>query len=237
MKIGIIGYGKMGKIIEQIAIKRGHTVAAKVTRQSTIQEWSVLEGADVCIEFTRPKSAIQNYSWCIDRNLPIVTGTTGWYDDMDKVKTLVNEKGASFFWASNFSIGVNLFWQVNKRLTELMAEHGDYKPSMTEIHHTQKLDEPSGTAITTAHQIIEQSNNLSSWKLTKDNPGESDLPIEALRESDVKGTHIVKYESPIDTIELKHAAKTREGFALGAVIAAEFLADKKGFFGMDDLLG
>lgn len=237
MKIGIIGYGKMGKIIEQVALDRNHEIVAKVDRNSTIAEWQALEKADACIEFTQPKSAIQNFSWGIDRGLPIVTGTTGWYDEMDKVKALVEEKNASFFWASNFSIGVNLFWQLNKRLAEIMSNYEEYTPSMTEIHHTQKLDEPSGTAITTAEQIIERSKHLHNWKLSTEHPQKGDLTIEALREGDVKGTHIVKYESPIDTIELKHTAKSREGFAKGAVIAAEFLAGKKGFFGMEDLLG
>tara|TARA_B100000902_G_C27148879_1_gene832642 strand:+ start:45 stop:758 length:714 start_codon:yes stop_codon:yes gene_type:complete len=237
MKIGIIGYGKMGKIIEQVALDRNHEIVAKVDHNSTIVEWQALEKADACIEFTQPKSAIQNFSWCVDRGLPIVTGTTGWYDKMDKVKSLVAEKNASFFWASNFSIGVNLFWKLNKRLAEIMSNYEEYTPSITEIHHAQKLDEPSGTAITAAEQIIERSKHLHNWKLSTEHPQKSDLSIEALREGDVKGTHIVKYESPIDNIELKHAAKSREGFAKGAVFAAEFLAGKRGFFGMEDLLG
>lgn len=237
MKIGLIGYGKMGKTIEEVCADRGHDVVARLTSQSTDEDWATLAEADVSIEFTRPEAALTNFERCFEAGYPIVTGTTGWYNDMEQVESQCANHYGSFFWASNFSIGVNLFWQVNQRLAELMAGQQDYQANMTEIHHTQKLDEPSGTAITTADQIIARHPAYRSWKLSSEAPADGELSIEALREGDVKGTHIVRYESEIDRIELKHEAKTRKGFALGSVLAAEFLHGKKGFFTMKDLLG
>ena len=236
MKIGLFGYGKMGKTIEEICLERGHEIVAKINSKSTTDEKELLKNADVVIEFTRPESALENFNFCFDNGISIVTGTTGWYDQMNKVKALCESSDASFFWASNFSIGVNLFWEVNKKLAQLMASYPEYKVSMDEIHHTQKLDEPSGTAITTANQIIEVRDDLENWKLSEEHPSSKDLAITAFREGDVKGTHVVKYQSEIDNIELKHEAKTRKGFALGSVLAAEFLYGKKGFFTMSDLL-
>lgn len=237
MKIALLGYGKMGKTIEEIALERGHEIVARVSSQSSEDEWQNLKSADVCIEFTRPEAALENFEFCIENKVPLVTGTTGWHDHMDEVKSNCENNEASFFWASNFSIGVNLFWQINKRLAQLMNNYLAYSPSMREIHHTQKLDEPSGTAITTAQQILAEYPSMKGWKLTSEHPDQNELPIEALRESDVKGTHIVSYDSEIDRIELKHEAKTRKGFALGAVLAAEFLHGKTGFYTMEDLLG
>lgn len=237
MKIGLFGYGKMGKTIERIAIDRGHEIVCKITSKSTEAEKNELKKADVIIEFTRPESALENFNFCLGHGLKTVTGTTGWYDNKSQVKEKCNQADGTFFWASNFSIGVNLFWEVNKKLAALMADYPAYKVSMDEIHHTQKLDEPSGTAISTAEQIIAENPELDHWKLSTDQPSKRDLSITSFREGDVKGTHIVKYESEVDKIELKHEAKTREGFALGAVLAAEYTADKKGFLTMSDLLG
>lgn len=237
MKIGLFGYGKMGKTIEAIALERGHEVIAKITSNSTTEEKEVLKQADVVIEFTRPEAAISNFKFCLEHHIKTVTGTTGWYDQMANVEKMCADNDGSFFWASNFSIGVNLFWEINKKLAALMADYPAYKVSMDEIHHTQKLDEPSGTAITTANQIIAANPRVDAWKLSNEGPAESDLSIHSIREGDVKGTHIVNYESDIDLISFKHEAKTRQGFAMGAVLAAEFLHDKKGFYTMSHMLG
>jgi 4-hydroxy-tetrahydrodipicolinate reductase len=236
MKIGLIGYGKMGKIIEEIAIDRGHEIVARLTSTAADQDWEELNAADVCIEFTRPESALANFNRCLENGISVVTGTTGWYAQMESVKTKYNKEDGSFFWASNFSIGVNLFWQINKKLAELMALQPSYTSSMIEIHHTQKLDEPSGTAITTANQIIERIPAYTDWKLDSEPHTTSDLIIESHREGDVKGTHIVNYDSDVDRIQIMHEAKSRKGFALGAVLAAEFLNGKNGWFTMEDML-
>ncbi|NCG29118.1 MAG: 4-hydroxy-tetrahydrodipicolinate reductase [Bacteroidetes bacterium] len=236
MKIGIIGYGKMGREIERIAQDRGHEVIARISSSSGDHEWELLNEADVCIEFSNPNSALTNFLHCFENGFPIVTGTTGWYDKMGEVQRLQSKYKASFFWASNFSLGVNLFWQLNEQLARLMNPYDDYSISLKEIHHTEKLDAPSGTAITTAEQIIRTIDGLDGWKLERDDPNENELPIEAVREADVKGTHSVTYDSEVDKIELKHEAKSRAGFAIGAVLAAEFLQDKHGFFTMKDLL-
>ena len=236
MKIAIIGYGKMGKTIESVAIKRGHSIVARLDSKSDAKSWGSISLADIAIEFSRPEAAIENYKKCLDLKVPLVTGTTGWYEQMELIRQKVQNSDGSFFWASNFSIGVNLFWQINKKLAALMNSHKEYKASMIEIHHTQKLDEPSGTAITTAEQIINSLDGYTNWTLEKDGIKDSEISIEAIREGDVKGTHIVRYENDIDLIELKHAAKSREGFAIGSVLAAEFLICKKGFFTMTDML-
>ncbi|MEQ9187911.1 MAG: 4-hydroxy-tetrahydrodipicolinate reductase [Cryomorphaceae bacterium] len=237
MNIGIIGYGKMGMTIEEIALERGHSIIAKLTSASTDADWDRLNDADVCIEFTNPASSLENFKYCMENGFALVTGTTGWYEHMDKVERWQEKYHGSFFWASNFSVGVNLFWQVNKRLAELMNDQPDYSVSIREIHHTEKKDAPSGTAITTAEQILQAIPDLSGWKLKEDKPKSDEIEIEALREKDVKGTHTVRYESDIDSIEITHAANSRKGFALGAVLAAEFLQGQKGFFTMEDLLG
>ena len=236
MKIGIIGYGKMGKTIEGIAVERGHEVVARLTSSSTDEEWSDLNEADVCIEFTNPASALENIKYCMENGFSLVTGTTGWHDHLEKVERWQDKYKGSLFYASNFSIGMNLFWQVNKRLAEIMNNHEDYVVSIKEIHHTEKLDKPSGTAIITAEQINKAIPDLKGWKLSEDNPDVDEIAIEALREGSAKGTHIVTYESNIDTIEIKHEAKSRNGFALGSILAAEFLQGQKGFFTMDDML-
>jgi 4-hydroxy-tetrahydrodipicolinate reductase len=236
MKIGLIGYGKMGKTIEQIAIKRGHAIVARIDSKSTESDWDELTSADVCIEFSRPEVALMNFKKCFERKIKVVTGTTGWYNSLEQIEQDCNQATGSFFWASNFSIGVHLFWKVNETLAKLMNAHPEYKASIEEIHHTEKLDAPSGTAITTANQIIAHHEGYSTWQLHGDASSDDELEITAKREHDVKGTHIVSYESPIDRIQIVHEAKTREGFALGAVLAAEFLQDKVGVYTMSDLL-
>lgn len=237
MNIGIIGYGKMGVAIEEIALERGHTIVAKLTSSSPDEDWDQLNDADVCIEFTKPDSALENFKYCMENGFALVTGTTGWYDHIDKVERWQEKCHGSFFWASNFSIGVNLFWQINRRLAELMNDQPDYTVSIEEIHHTEKKDSPSGTAITTADQILKAIPDLRGWKLSEDEPDGDEIEIVAKREPEVKGTHIVSYESDIDKIEIKHEAKSRKGFALGAVLAAEFLHGQHGFFTMEDMLG
>ena len=237
MNIGIIGYGKMGVAIKEIALERGHTIVAKLTSSSPDEDWDQLNDADVCIEFTKPDSALENFKYCMENGFALVTGTTGWYDLMDKVERWQEKYHGSFFWASNFSIGVNLFWQINRRLAELMNDQPDYTVSIEEIHHTEKKDSPSGTAITTADQILKAIPDLRGWKLSEDEPDGDEIEIVAKREPEVKGTHIVSYESDIDKIEIKHEAKSRKGFALGAVLAAEFLHGQHGFFTMEDMLG
>lgn len=236
MKIALIGYGKMGKTIESIAMKRGHTIVARIHSKSDHTDWESIREADVAIEFSRPEAAIDNIKRCLSHQISIVTGTTGWYDSLDEVEHLVKQSNGAFFWASNFSVGVNLFWQINEKLAELMNGHIEYKPSMVEIHHTQKLDEPSGTAIATAEQLIHSLDSYTDWNLGNQASSPSAIPIQALREGDVKGTHVVRYESYIDLIELKHAAKSREGFAIGSVLAAEFLFGKQGCYTMSDML-
>lgn len=227
----------MGVAIEEIALERGHTIVAKLTSSSPDEDWDQLNDADVCIEFTKPDSALENFKYCMENGFALVTGTTGWYDHIDKVERWQEKCHGSFFWASNFSIGVNLFWQINRRLAELMNDQPDYTVSIEEIHHTEKKDSPSGTAITTADQILKAIPDLRGWKLSEDEPDGDEIEIVAKREPEVKGTHIVSYESDIDKIEIKHEAKSRKGFALGAVLAAEFLHGQHGFFTMEDMLG
>ena len=237
MKIGIIGYGKMGKTIEAIAQQRGHEVIAKLGSDASDEEWDSLNEADVCIEFTAPGSALENIKYCMENGFALVTGTTGWYEHMNKVERWQEKYKGAFFWASNFSVGVNLFWQLNRKLAALMNDNPEYAVSIEEIHHTEKKDAPSGTAITTAEQIFSAIDDYTGWKLSEDNPSENDIEITAKREPEVKGTHIVTYESEIDKLQLVHEAKSRDGFALGAVLAAEFILDKHGFFTMEDMLG
>ena len=234
MRIAIVGYGKMGKVIEEIAIERGHEISAKIS-SSNKEEIRNLHGkCDVAIEFTRPESAVQNFKDMIQQSVPVVTGTTGWYEHFDEIKNLVSEHNATFFYATNFSVGVNIFFELNKRLASIMSQHPEYKVSMDETHHTQKLDAPSGTAITLAEGIIEAYSKLKAWKL--DQAGEDELAIRAHRIEGVPGTHEIHYSSEIDDIEIKHTAHSRKGFALGSVLAAEFVLDQKGMLSMSDLL-
>ncbi|MBT6439042.1 MAG: 4-hydroxy-tetrahydrodipicolinate reductase [Flavobacteriales bacterium] len=231
MKIALLGYGKMGKAIEEIALKRGHSVVFKTNEASMERDVSK---ADLAIDFSTPETVVDNIKKCFAVNVPVVVGTTGWYERFSEVCRLCELGGHSLFHATNFSIGVNIFFEVNKKLAELMNSQPDYEIEMTEIHHTQKLDSPSGTAITLADGIIENVDRKSFWSENK--PGEESILIHAKRERDVPGIHIVNYENEIDNIEIKHEAKGRIGFATGAVLAAEWLLDKPGVYTMKDLL-
>ena len=236
MKIALIGYGKMGKTIEQIALNRGHQIVSIVDINNPEDFQSAnFKSADVAIEFTTPATAFDNYMKSFAAGVPVVSGTTGWLDRIGEIKEKCEKEGKTFFYASNFSIGVNIFFALNKYLAKIMNNFPSYNISMTETHHIHKLDAPSGTAITLAEGIIENVDRKDRWTLeTAEQP--TDLPIHAIREGEVPGIHEVTYESDVDYISIKHDAKSRAGFALGAVVAAEFTAGKKGFLGMDDML-
>jgi 4-hydroxy-tetrahydrodipicolinate reductase len=235
MNIAIIGYGKMGRVIEQQALLRGHEVVLKIS-SSNVNEFNAtnLAKADVAIEFTNPHSAVDNVIKLIDCGIPTVCGTTAWLQELPKVKSLVEQKNGAFIYASNFSLGVNLFFLLNEYAAKLMAPYKDYTAGIKEIHHTAKLDAPSGTAITIAQGLIANNGSYTSWVNNADaNAGQ--LPILSERIDPAPGTHIVTYKSAIDTIELSHEAHSRDGFALGSVIAAEWIVGKKGVFTMRDL--
>lgn len=234
MNIALIGYGKMGKVIEEIALERGHSVVAKFTKDNPVTD-SDMSGIDVAIEFTNPESALGNIKHCISKKVPVIIGSTGWYDQLNMVIRACNENNSAMIYATNFSLGVNLFFKLNETLANWMSAHDNYQASLTEIHHTEKLDSPSGTAITTAEGIISNHPRYESWE-ESDKTDTSTLPIKALREHDVKGTHIVNYDSDVDSIEIKHTAHSRKGFGLGAVIAAEWIQGKSGVFTMRDVL-
>ena len=236
MKIAIIGYGKMGQMIEGIAVERGHEVVLKIHIDNT-EEFTkeATRAADVAIEFTAPESAFENVKRCIDFGVPVVSGSTGWNKNLPEAKTYCLQKGGAFLHASNFSIGVNIFFQLNKVLAKLMAPHQEYDVSLKEIHHTQKVDSPSGTAVTLAEQVIENLGRKKNW-VNKPATGTEELSIVSERIDPAPGIHHVKYTSEIDDIEIIHTAHSRKGFALGAVLAAEFLSGKKGVFTMDDVL-
>ncbi|RKT00096.1 4-hydroxy-tetrahydrodipicolinate reductase [Flavobacterium sp. 123] len=230
MKIALLGYGKMGQVIERIATERGHEI---VLRKDEFNTYEGLSNADVAIDFSVPMAAVDNISSCFHANVPVVSGTTGWLEHYDEMVALCKEKKGGFISSSNFSLGVNIFFELNEYLAKIMAQFDSYKVEMEEIHHTQKLDAPSGTAISLAKGVIENSN-YSSWTLENAEPNQ--IHIEAKRIGDVPGTHTVTYESVVDSIEIKHTAHNREGFALGAVIAAEWLAGKHGIYSMKDVL-
>jgi 4-hydroxy-tetrahydrodipicolinate reductase len=230
MKIALLGYGKMGKVIERIALERGHEIVLKKDEFNTYEG---LSNADVAIDFSVPMAAVENISNCFHANVPVVSGTTGWLDRYDEIIALCYEKKGGFISSSNFSLGVNLFFELNDYLAKIMAPYTSYSVAMEEIHHTQKLDAPSGTAISLAKGVIENSK-YTNWTL--DQAAANEIHIEALRIADVPGTHTVTYNSEVDSIEIKHTAHNREGFALGAVIAAEWLAGKQGIFTMKDVL-
>jgi 4-hydroxy-tetrahydrodipicolinate reductase len=230
MKIALLGYGKMGKVIERIALERGHEIVLKKDEFNTYEG---LSNADVAIDFSVPMAAVENISNCFHANVPVVSGTTGWLDRYDEIIALCHEKKGGFISSSNFSLGVNLFFELNDYLAKIMAPYTSYSVAMEEIHHTQKLDAPSGTAISLAKGVIENSK-YTNWTL--DQAAANEIHIEALRIADVPGTHTVTYNSEVDSIEIKHTAHNREGFALGAVIAAEWLAGKQGIFTMKDVL-
>ena len=231
MKIALLGYGRMGKAIEKIAEKRGHEIVAKIDKNNPLDS---LNNADVAINFSVPNAALANITNALNVGIPVVCGTTGWLDHKKEVDALCNKLEGAFLYASNFSLGVNLFFELNKKLASYMQGFPEYKVEIEEIHHTQKLDAPSGTAITLAEGVIDNSEH-KQWHLDGEVP--EGFPIKALRENDVPGTHTVSYHSEIDSIEITHTAHSRTGFALGAVVAAEWILEKKGVFGMRDVLG
>lgn len=236
MNIVLLGYGKMGKVIEKVAESRGHNIVARIDVDNR-QEFENLTASqvDAVIEFSHPSCAFQNVKSCLEKGLPVVCGTTGWLENQLDAEALAFEKNGAFFWSSNYSIGVNLFFELNKTLAKLMTPQKQYSVSTTEIHHTEKKDAPSGTAITLAEGIIQNSDDKTQW-VNNQIPQINEVAIWSAREGNVAGTHIVKYISDIDQLEISHVAHGREGFALGAVIAAEWIVGKKGVFGMKELL-
>ncbi len=236
MNIALIGYGKMGKIIEQIALSRGHSMGLKIDLYN-INDFTAdnLKKSDVAIEFTGPHSAYENVMKCLEAGIPVVCGSTGWLDQYEKVKDYCQTKQGAFLYASNFSVGVNIFFELNRILANMMKDQQEYDVKMTEVHHTQKKDAPSGTAITLAEQIMALVGRKSSW-VNHATTASGELSIESIREDPAPGTHKVVYISPIDDIEIVHTAHNRNGFATGAVMAAEFVKGKKGVFSMKDVL-
>lgn len=238
MNILLLGYGKMGKIIGEIAESRGHSIAGKINIDNR-EDLDKLDpkSIDVAIEFSQPEAAFENISWAIQRQIPIVVGTTGWLEKKAGVEEMTRTNNGSFFYASNFSIGVNIFFKVNEFLSKLMDETNGYQVSVEEIHHTAKKDAPSGTAITLAEGIIKNLKSKSSWNLKgEQESSDQSVEITSKRIDPAPGTHIIKYESPIDDIEITHTAHSRQGFALGAVLVAEWIPSKKGVLSMDDFL-
>ncbi len=231
MNIALVGYGKMGKIIDEIAQSRGHNIVARLSQTPTKES---LNKADVVIEFSNPEAAFENIKVCLENNIPVICGTTGWLDKKPEIEKITLEKNSAFLYGSNFSLGVNLFFALNEKLAKLMNNVNEYSCQLEEIHHIHKLDAPSGTAISIAEGIIENSK-YEAWKL--DETKDKELGIFAIRENEVPGTHSVFYRSEVDEIEIKHTAFNRNGFALGAVIASEWIVDKRGVFSMKDVLG
>ncbi|WP_395042868.1 4-hydroxy-tetrahydrodipicolinate reductase [Flavobacterium sp.] len=230
MKLALLGYGKMGQVIERIALERGHEIILKKTSSTTFEG---IENADVAIDFSVPDAAIENISECLNKGIPVVSGTTGWLENYEKMVSLCNEKKGAFIYGSNFSLGVNLFFELNDYLAKMMSKFNQYQVSMEEIHHTHKLDKPSGTAISLANGIINHTKH-KNWSIENSKP--DDLFIDVKRIDAIPGTHSVFYTSNVDTIEIKHTAHSRDGFAIGSIIAAEWLIGKKGVFTMKDVL-
>lgn len=236
MKIALIGYGKMGKTIERIAKQRGHEIVCVIDIDNQCDfDSDAFRSADVAIEFTTPATALGNYYKAFEQGVAVVSGSTGWTASMPEIKALCDDGKATFFWTSNYSLGVNLFFALNKYLSQLMDNFNDYTPSMTEIHHIHKLDHPSGTAITLAEGLIDKVQRIDAWSEEKTVPSNI-LPIYHEREGEVPGTHIISWDSDVDTITIEHKAKSREGFALGAVVAAEWVKGRKGFLTMEQLM-
>jgi len=234
LKIAIIGYGKMGHEIEKHALAVGHKVVCLVDNES---DWNSFPGnADVAIEFTTPDTAVNHILRGFDAEIPMVCGTTGWHNRLREVSMICLAKNQTLFYASNFSLGVNIYFEINRRLAGLLSTFGDYKPSISETHHIQKLDAPSGTAIVLANQIIDENQRFNTWITKDEQKTSSEIPIESLRIDKVPGTHVVSWEGPADNIEIKHTAHNRSGFAQGALMAAQWVVDKKGIFTMKDLL-
>lgn len=236
MDIVLFGYGKMGKEIEQIALQRGHKLVLKIDKDNLSDASAeALQKADVAIEFSTPHTVIDNMTRCFDAGLPIVVGATGWYDQFEAIKKKCADNKGSLFYATNFSVGVNLFWKLTEQLAKLMSGFPEYEASLQEIHHIHKLDKPSGTAITTAEKLIANQSQKKKWSLDN-NKVKEELYIDVLRQDEVPGTHTVYYRSAIDEIDLTHIAYNRKGFALGAILAAEFLKGKQGVYTMSDML-
>ncbi len=232
----LLGYGKMGKTIETIATAKGYIITHRIAIENRYELDSYRPGdADVAIEFSTPESAVANLEFCLRNRLPVVCGTTGWLAHFDTISRRFQEEKGALFYASNYSIGVNIFFELNRLLAQWMATYQEYQPSITEIHHTEKKDAPSGTAITLAEGVLAAYQQLQRWELTP-HAGDRQLPITAIREPHVPGTHTVKYDSPIDTISITHVAHSREGFARGALQAAAWLIGRQGVFGMGDML-
>ncbi len=232
MNIALFGYGKMGKMLEKLGTERGHSFPLKIELETDISTID-FSSIDVAIEFSAPESAFENIKHCLNNNIPVVSGTTGWLDNYQEAISICKQQNGAFIYASNFSLGVNIFFELNKKLAKMMANVKDYKVAMEEIHHIHKLDAPSGTAITLAEGIIEHTH-YSGWDL--DAKSDFEIPISARREAEVPGTHGIRYSSSVDSIEIRHTANNREGFALGALIAAEWIKGKKGVFSMKDVL-
>ncbi len=230
MKIALLGYGKMGKVIEDIAIERGHQIVIKTSDESGYD----ITQADVAIDFSVPQAAFFNIAKCLKQGVPIISGTTGWLDKYNDAVTICKENNGAFIYASNFSLGVNIFFELNKNLAKMMSNLKQYDVSIEEIHHTQKLDAPSGTAISLAEGIISEHSVYNKWLLN--DIEEQTIPISAKRINNVPGTHIIEYKSKSDSVNISHTAHNRQGFALGAVVAAEWILDKKGIFTMKDVL-
>ena len=231
MKIALVGYGKMGKIIDEIATQRNHEIVARLNESPTSEN---LNNADVVIEFSNPEVAFNNIKTCLENNIPVICGTTGWLDQKPEIEKIAAENNTAFLYGSNFSLGVNLFFALNEKLANLMKNFPEYNVQLEEIHHTHKKDAPSGTAISLAEGIIKNDQRFEGWKL--DETKDKELGIFAIREDEVPGTHSVFYKSSVDEIEIKHTAYSRNGFALGAVIAAEWIKGKTGNFSMKDVL-
>ncbi|MCS6967174.1 MAG: 4-hydroxy-tetrahydrodipicolinate reductase [Cytophagales bacterium] len=236
MKILLLGYGKMGRAIEAIALRKGHQIIQKIDIHNRDQLQHYRQGdADVAIEFTSPEAVVSNLEFCLAHHLPVVCGTTGWLSEFQHISERFRQHGGALFYAPNYSIGVNILFALNRFLARLMASQPQYRPTIVEVHHTEKKDAPSGTAIALAEAILPFFQSLKGWELTP-NAQENQLPITAIRQPDIFGIHTVTYQSTIDTIEIKHVAHSREGFAQGALWAAEWLIGKKGVFGMEDML-
>jgi len=236
MRIGIIGYGKMGHEIQQLAIEQNHSVNLIIDLENSDELNPVnLKKVDMVFEFTTPEAAPGNIMKCFNNGVPVVSGTTGWLNNFEQVANHCRKTNQSFFYAANFCLGVNILYNINRSLAKIMNRFPEYEIEIEEIHHTQKLDSPSGTAITLANEMIPILDMKDSWKRKGDNK-ETEIPVRSIREGAVPGTHSVKYESEVDKLEIRHSAKSRKGFALGALLSAEFLMGKKGVFGMKDLL-
>lgn len=232
MKIALVGYGKMGQIIDELATKKGHQIVAKLNETPTI---SSLNNAEVVIEFSNPEVAFNNIKFCLENKIPVICGTTGWLSQKPEIEKIAVQNETAFLYGSNFSLGVNLFFEINRKLAEMMAKFPEYNVQLEEIHHTHKKDAPSGTAISLAEDIIENNSTFDAWKL--DATENKNLGIDAIRKDEVPGTHSVFYKSEVDEIEIKHTAFNRNGFAMGAIVAAEWILGKKGIFSMKDVLG